>query len=423
MSSSTHDLPHVERAIDWEPWLGAVVQWLHRPPLGRGALDGIVAGIKDIISVEGSPRGCGAPEVVDSSPRTADATVVRRLREHGVRVVATLETHPLALGVVTPQTRNPCAPGHIAGGSSGGPAAAVAAGLVDIALGTDTGGSVRVPAACCGIAGLKTTRGLVPLTGVQPLAWSLDTVGILARDIALIRETLFAIEGMCPEDPISTALATTRLAEAVDPNRGLRIGVPRQLASMPVSAEIGDRWRRSLERWAAHGATIVECDLPLLGKALTANALISSAEAATVHRSLDEDRRNLLPTDVADRLEQGAQMAATLVAQARWTGQQLAAQTRLALQTVDLLSTPTMPCPVPERGVAEVEIEGKVLPVPRAVNLLTTPWNLVGTTAGTVPVDADSNGLPISTQVIGPWGGEDAVLRAMSELAAESRWI
>src|SRR5688500_8905041 len=140
-----------------EPQLGAVVAQVNVAPTGDGPLRGLRAAVKDLIAIAGEPRECGARGIVDPAPQPSHATVVARLLAGGATVVARTATHQLAYGIVTPQTRNPVAPDRIAGGSSGGTAAALAAGLVDIGLGSDTGGSIRIPAACCGVVGLKTT--------------------------------------------------------------------------------------------------------------------------------------------------------------------------------------------------------------------------------------------------------------------------
>jgi aspartyl-tRNA(Asn)/glutamyl-tRNA(Gln) amidotransferase subunit A len=176
------------RAAAWEPDLGAVVTEVRRLRPGAQTagrpLHGAVLGIKDLMAVAGTPRLLGAPELAEPAPRADDAVAVARLADAGASIAFTLQTHPLAFGIITPQTGNPRAPGKVAGGSTGGVAAALAAGFIHGGLGTDTGGSVRIPAACCGVVGLKTTRGRVPLTGVADLAWSLDTVGPLAATVA-----------------------------------------------------------------------------------------------------------------------------------------------------------------------------------------------------------------------------------------------
>src|SRR5690625_886624 len=166
-----------QRAAAFEPDLGAVVTSVGRHGASGGLLEGAVVTVKDLIAVKGVVRASGAPQMVergylDPRPQPADAPVVARTVAAGGTLLSTVAPHPLAFGVITPQTQNPVAPGRIIGGSSGGSAAALAAGFCHLALGSDTGGSVRIPASSAGIVGLKTTRGRIPLTGVEPPSWT-----------------------------------------------------------------------------------------------------------------------------------------------------------------------------------------------------------------------------------------------------------
>ena len=208
-------------------------------------LAGMKIAVKDIIEVEGLPNSCGSALYGDPPPPSrSDAEVVARIRKAGGLVIGKTAAHELACGVYTPGTGNPWDLARSPGGSSGGSGAAVAAGLCDAALGSDTGGSIRIPASLCGIAGLKPTYGLVPKSGVEPLSWSLDHVGPLGktvRDCALLLE---AIAGAHESDPTSAKRASGGYLEKLDAGvAGLRIGMPAGFFMAPSTP------RRKMHSW------------------------------------------------------------------------------------------------------------------------------------------------------------------------------
>jgi aspartyl-tRNA(Asn)/glutamyl-tRNA(Gln) amidotransferase subunit A len=401
------------RTAHWEPWLQAVVGgvWSASGD-GAGPLHGVVVGVKDLVAVAGHPRECGAPAVVGSAPQPADATVVERLAAAGCSIAARLALHPLAFGIITPQTRNPRAPDRVAGGSSGGSAAALAAGLVHGAVGTDTGGSIRIPAACCGVVGLKPTRGLVPLSGVQPLAHSLDTVGPMAATVADVALLLEVMRGHDPADPYSEPAPPA----ARRPPEPLTVGVPRQIVEARMDADVRRVWEATLDGLARAGATVRDADLPALVDASLANGRILTAEAAAVHGAALAADPDPFPTDVRSRLEAGLALRAHVVAEARHHGAVLRNQLRAVLRDVDVLVTPTLPCRVPPVGAEEVEVDGEREPVTPAMTRFTNIWNLTGVPAGSVPAGVDAAGAPIGMQVIGGAFDDATVLAAMALL-------
>jgi len=399
----------------WEPRLGAVVRWLD-PPVGdgpAGPLDGMVVGIKDLLAVAGAPRTCAAPGLTDPAPQPAHATAVARLVDAGATIVATLALHQLAFGIITPQTGNPRAPDRVAGGSSGGSAAALAAGIVQGSLGTDTGGSVRIPAACCGVVGLKTTRGLVPLTGVQPLAPSLDTVGPMARSVGETAELLAVIAGYHPADDHSV-----RPPPVGDPPpvARLRVGVPAQVRAARMDDEVRTAWEGCLADLAAAGATVTDVAIAPLDDAPTANGRILAAEAALVHAERLAGHPERLWPDVRERLARGRDMAATVLAGAYHDAARLRGALRRTFEAVDVLVTPTLPCRVPPVDTDPVLVAGRPEPVVRAMTRFTNPWNLSGVPAGSLPAGTDATGAPVGVQVVGPWFAEATVLSVMATL-------
>lgn len=397
----------------WEPGLGAVVRQVEVPPPDppKGALAGLTLGVKDLIAVAGTPRECGAPGLVDPAPQAAHATAVARLLGAGLTVVAMTATHQFAYGVVTPQTRNPRAPGHIVGGSSGGSAAALAAGICDVGLGTDTGGSVRIPAACCGVVGLKTTLGRIPLDGIQPLSASLDTVGPLTRSVATCAAAYAALSGRAPGSD----------GDAGE-GRPPRVGVIRELASVGLDPEIRAAYRASLADLEGEGARLIGVALPLLPQANGATGRVLDAEALTEHAERlaafppEGSGRSLWQPDLLERFARGRQLDDATVASARSLGERWRASLREVFARVDVLLAPTLPCRVPRVGVDPVTVDGRPQPVIGALTRLTNPWNLAGVPAGSQPVGTDGDGAPIGMQVIGAWDDEPRVLGVMATL-------
>lgn len=396
-------------AARWGTDLGALVNEVNADAEADGQLAGLTAGVKDVIAVAGTPRLLGVPGATDGRPADRDAVCVRRLRQAGAAILATTQTHALACGAITPQTRNPRAPGRVAGGSSGGSAAAVAAGIVDVALGTDTAGSVRIPAACCGVVGLKTTRGAIPLLGVQPLAWSLDTVGPLARSVADCAAVFDSLAGPCRDDP--TSLETW--APSGPPER-LRVGVPRETLDDAVDPQVRRAWTNALAALEDDGVLVVTVDIPELVGAGEACGTLLIAEAAAEHAALMERVPDAVPHDVRTRLEYGAGLAATTLARAHWHGARLRWRVRRAFASVDVLVVPTLPGLVPPVGARTVDVDGREEGTTAALTRLTSPWNLAGLPAGSVPIAVDADGAPIAAQVVGPGCGEPAVLAAMA---------
>src|SRR5229473_2193543 len=241
-----------------------------RTGLFRGPLHGIPIGVKDLIAVKNVRMTAGSKVLADHVSQE-DATVVEQLRRAGAVIIGKTNTHEFAFGTYTPPTRNPWDRTRIPGGSSGGSAAAVAAGMCLGAIGSDTGGSIRIPAACCGITGLKPTYGRVSCYGVIPLSWSLDHVGPMGRsaeDCAIIFD---AIARYDPRDPNSVsgppAAASASLiggAEGRGPLslQGITLGVPRESFVAPLDPEVRAAWQAALRVLQEEGAEIIDVDLP-----------------------------------------------------------------------------------------------------------------------------------------------------------------
>lgn len=373
---------------------GAIVTWIDRAAL-PGPLEELRVGIKDLIAVEAVPRLCGAPEMVDTAPSTRDAPAVARLRAAGAQLVATTATHEFGWGVVTPAVRNPRAPGRIAGGSSGGSAAALAAGLVDGALGTDTLGSIRIPAACCGVVGLKPSEGVVPREGVQPLAPSFDTVGPMARDVATVTRLLAVLSGR----PLTPALPSL-----------LRVGVVREVREGPVDPQVRRAWDDVLAALRAEGGRIRDVSIARVAHTHAAAVTVLAAEELRVHTATIEQHWDALSPGVRRAFERSRKVASDDVLSARRDVAMWRSSLASVFRAAEVLVLPVLPCRVPAVGAATVDIEGEVETLGGALTRLTSPWSAAGLCAAAVPVAHDSGGAPLGIQVVGPWGHEHVVL-------------
>lgn len=379
---------------------GAVVAWIDRPPL-RGPLDGLRVGVKDLIAVQGVARRCGMPEIVEATPQTSDAGAVARLVAAGAQIVATTETHPFGWGVTTPQTTNPRNPDLMAGGSSGGSAAALAAGIVDGALGTDTAGSIRIPAACCGVVGLRPSEGLVPRDGVQPLAPSFDAVGPMARDVATTARLLTAL--------------SNRPFEVREPPT-LRVGVIAQVEAAPIDAHVRGAWVDALDQLRSAGADVAQVSLPAFDAAGRATMTVLAAEEARTHAGTVAQFADRLSPGVVQALREGQALSNERVLDSRRELALFRDALRGIFGSFDVLVLPVLQCQVPAVGARTVAVDGHSERVGSALIRMNSPFSGAGVPAGAVPFAADSPGAPTGLQVVGAWQRDDVVLGAMGLL-------
>ena len=388
------------------------------PALAARPLLGVPFAVKNLFDIAGLTTRAGSKIERDRPPAAHDAPLVARLEEAGAVLVGALNMDEYAYGFTTENshdgpTRNPHDPARIAGGSSGGSAAAVAAGQVPVTLGSDTNGSIRVPASLCGVFGLKPTYGRLPRTGSYPFVASLDHLGPFARsalDLALVYDALQggdARDPACAARPIEPVSPT--LAQPID---GLRIGV---LGGWFVD-QAGPHARAAVERVAqALGATGTRV-WPGVEAARAAAFLITNAEGAALHLADLRTRAADFEPLSRDRFLAGALLPAAWVQQAQRVRRAFALQAAAAFREVDVLLAPATPIVAPSIGTEWLELAGRRLPARASLGLLTQPISCIGLPVCAVPVWGCHATLPIGVQVIAaPWR-EDLVLRVAHHL-------
>jgi len=371
--------------------------------------------VKDIIDVAGSVTGCGSPE-----PRPvaqADATAVRLLRQAGAVIVGKVHLHELALGITgenprlgTP--RNPRDPSRVPGGSSSGSAVSVVAGMAALSVGTDTGGSVRVPAALCGAVGFKPSFGRVSRAGVFPLSWSMDHVGVIGRSVADVRLCAAVLDGEDPADPSTLGLPRPASPHGQIPRR---VGLLEQL-QRAASSEVQAAVEAALDRLRQAGVAVEAVPLPMADALAETYRTILVSEAATVHREAMAGGSGRFGDDVGRMLAAGAAMPATRYIQAMQRREAFAGQCDRLLARFDCLVSPTTLVTAPRLGQQEVAVGDRALSVREALVSCTSPFSMVGLPALSVPCAA-ATGLPVGLQLVGQ-RHQDAALLGLGELVA-----
>ena len=372
----------------------------------RGPLHGVPIGVKDLIFTAGVRTTMGSAFFEDYVP-DRDAAVTRKLEEAGAIVVGKTNTHEFAYGTTGDRSRfgpvgNPHDPSRISGGSSSGSGAAVAAGLVYGALGTDTGGSIRIPAALCGVVGMKPTFGRVSKRGVLPLAWTLDHVGPLTRTVEDNALLLNALAGHDPEDPYSVRGETEDFAR--DLGRGVRggvVGIPSGFYFERLDGEVAERVGEAIEVFRGLGAEVRPVELPLLRETLDAQRLVLAAEAYAVHAERLRTESEKFDEEVRERVSAGEALRTHEYAEAQHTKLESLRAFGQVLQAVDILLTPTVPLPATEIGRRKVRIAGREESVRASLNRFTGPTNLNGLPSLSVPCGTTASGLPVGLQFIG----------------------
>jgi len=386
----------------------------------RGPLQGIPVAIKDVFDLRGT-RTTGGGLIYENTPATGNAAVVDKLEEAGAVIVGKLNLHELAYGITSENphfgpVRNPWNREHSAGGSSGGSGAAVAAELVFAALGTDTGGSIRIPASFCGTVGFKPTFGLVSRYGTQPLGFTLDHVGPLARTVRDAALVLNATAGPDWRDPGSTV---NELTDYLPPERGsirgIRIGIPEDWLAGDVDEEVEKAVRDGANRAASLGAEVRDVALPDLITVNTVGQVLLLCEASAIFERYTE-QRNRFGADVLSLVDQGRLVPATDYINAQRLRHQLQTDFRTVWSEVDCLITPSVPITAPGLGETTIRLAGKDVPMRPLITRFSRPFNVLGLPAISVPCGLTGDGLPIGLQIAGPPFGDALVLRVAAAL-------
>ena len=382
----------------------------------HGPLHGVPIALKDLIFTRGvrttMASGFFAEHVPDHS-----ATVARKLEDAGSVLIGKTNTHEFAYGPTGDRsffgpTRNPHDIVKITGGSSGGSGAAVAAGLCYGALGSDTGGSIRIPAALCGVVGMKPTFGRVSKMGVFPLAWSLDHVGPITRTVEDNALMLNALAGHDPEDLCSMDQAAENFTRDLERGvQGATIGLPASFYFEHLDKEVAERVNEAVEAFASLGAEIREVEIPNLWDTLHAQRLVLAAEAYAVHEERLETDPDRFDDHGLERLLNGENLKAYRYANAQQRKLRSGQEFANVLREVDVLLTPTVPIPAPEIGQRETTIDGYEEAVYSALTRLTGPTNLNGLPSLSVPCGTTTSGLPVGLQLIGRPFGEATLYR------------
>jgi aspartyl-tRNA(Asn)/glutamyl-tRNA(Gln) amidotransferase subunit A len=378
----------------------------------RGPLHGVAVGVKDLIDVAGLPTRAGSNVLGDAPPAEADAPVVARLKEAGAIVVAKLHTHEFAYGPTgdisaTGPARNPRDPSRITGGSSSGPAAAVAAGHLPLALGTDTGASVRTPAALCGVVGLKPAFGALSTDGSFPLSESLDHVGVLTPDV---HAASVAWDVLSRPDGTGGGIQAPGVT-------GVRVGIPVGEYWRPLDPAIDAAVDAAAARLRAGGAQVSEVRLPMIDELAATYPVIVGAEAYATHAGWLADRPQDYQPVTRERLLAFADQPARAYVEARRTRRRLSAELRAAAGDIDVLLLPTTRLRATPIGAEKVDIDGDAVAVRPQLLALTLPFNLTGWPAVSVPGEVTDGGLPAGVQVVGVRLEERGVLRVAAALS------
>jgi aspartyl-tRNA(Asn)/glutamyl-tRNA(Gln) amidotransferase subunit A len=382
----------------------------------RGPLHGIPVALKDLVMTRGVRTTCGAHILKDWVPDT-DATVAARLARAGAILLGKLNMHEFAYGptgvnAVYGTPRNPWDATRMPGGSSSGSAVAVAAGLTAGALGTDTGGSIRIPAAFCGIVGLKPTYGRVSRAGVIPLSWSLDHVGPMTRTVADAALMLQVLAGQDAADPSSTDVPVPDYQAALQGDlRGVRLGLPADYFFAHLDPEVRDALHATVRQLQAQGAAVEEVPLPRIQLAGAASFAIMRAEATAYHEPYLKTRAAEYGADVRGRLMTGQFVLAAQYLKAQRARQVLRAEVDAALACVDALVAPAAPFPAPPLDVREVTVDGVTQDVRLWITRHTAPINVTGHPVLAVPCGLTTGGLPVGLQIIGRHFDEGTILR------------
>ena len=401
-----------------------------RRGIWRGPLHGVPVAVKELFDVKGAPADYGS-DTLAGRIADNDAELVRRLRRSGAVIVGTTRSHEFGWGITTQHqlrggTRNPWDLSRIPGGSSGGSGAAIAAGMVPAAVGSDTGGSIRIPSSFCGVSGLKPSFGRIPRTGGAALAPSLDTPGALARSIRDAELLVVAMSGADGADPDCTDGGYPVVLEPPTTLQGTRVGVSKNLFEVELDSAVSPVYSRALQILNELGAEIVEIPLPDAAEVRSTFEALQKAEAYYVHSEvfgLFPKRADDYGSDVRSRIEAAAQVTAKEYVAARIEKTRITAAFSRQLRLLDAVVSPisaVSPSHVESSDTAV--LNGSEQSIREVVMSFTVPMNLTRMPTAVVPAGLDDHGLPAAVQFTAGRGRENLAVAVASafQLASDS---
>jgi aspartyl-tRNA(Asn)/glutamyl-tRNA(Gln) amidotransferase subunit A len=393
----------------------------------RGPLHGIPISIKDLFATRGVRTTAGS-KVLGNWVPDYDATAVARLQQAGMVMVGKTNMHEFAYGVTNDNphygpARNPWDPTRVPGGSSGGSGAAVASSQCTASLGSDSGGSIRIPSAVCGVVGLKPTYGRVSRYGAIPLAWSLDHVGPLTKTVEDAAIMLAAIAGPDPKDPSASSQPLPDYRQEMRGSiRGLRLGVPRQYFSEHVDPEIQKLVSAAIQQLESLGATRVGVDIPDLEICSAMEAHITLAEATSYHEPYLKKQADDYGPGVRTDLEAGRYLLATDYVKSQRARTLLQRNFNEAFKQAEVIVFPTVPALPPLVGEVLVQSGDLQEHVIDAFLRFNIPYDLTGFPAISIPCGFSASGLPVGLQIAGKAFDEATILRVASAYEQSTRW-
>ncbi len=414
---------HLNRCERWNPVLNAYLvlmrdsameaaraaEALFRAGIDLGLLQGVPVSVKDLIRVQGTRTTAGSRVLLEAPVDQSDAWVVRKLRAAGSIIMGKTNLHEFAIGDPDPKgpfglVQNPRRIGWHPGSSSSGAGAAVAAGLGVVGIGTDTGGSVRIPASLCGVVGLKPTTGSISLEGIIPLSWTLDSVGPLARRVKDITVALAALRnsgGMETEGDFLDLLNQTV--------RGSRVGVPRGEFYEKVQPAVRDAFEGTLRTLRDLGCQLIDFEPPGLAEMVELTLVIMQAEGSAYHQRYCQ-YDHLYGDNFRERIFPGREVKALTYLKARQRQLEFQQEWLDLSRGFEVLVTPSGPAVAPPHGVSTVEIQGSLIPFREALSRFTRPFNFLGWPALSLPNGINDEGLPTGLQIAGPPDSERRLL-------------
>ena len=393
----------------------------------KGPLHGIPIGLKDLYHTRGVATTAGSIIMSDFVPEE-DATSVALLKAAGGIILGKLNLHPFAYGATginlhydTP--RNPWDTERIPAGSSSGSGVALMAGLLPAATGSDTGGSIRIPAAICGIAGIKPTYGRISRCGIVPLSWSLDHAGPMARSVEDCAILLRAMAGHDPKDATSSTLPVPDYREGLKREvRGLRAGLPSELFFTGLQPGVRSAVDQAIEVLDEMGVSMRKVDIPGLEDAVGISAGILGSEVVTYHQRWLRERPGDYPPETLTRLQANMFIPAVDYIKAQQGRARFIQRFHDAMEDLDVLVIPTTPITAPRIDEATVVIDGEEQPTQSLLTLFTRPFDVTGMPAISVPCGFDERGLPVGLQIAGKPFDEATVLRVAYAYEQATPW-